>query len=102
MKRYVLVLFLFLPFLGYSQNTINNYKYVVVPEKFREMHPLIQHIQKITSNPEIEGDAHTSFFQHIQKITLRHEIDHFLKQRHLRKRTFYRKKTSVVCCIFLW
>lgn len=35
MKRYVLVLFLFLYFSGYSQkNTINNYKYVVVPEKF--------------------------------------------------------------------
>src|SRR5882757_7390521 len=34
MKRYVLVLFLFLSFSGYSQNTINNYKYVVVPDKF--------------------------------------------------------------------
>ena len=34
MKRYVLVLFLFLSFSGYSQNTINNYKYVLVPEKF--------------------------------------------------------------------
>jgi hypothetical protein len=34
MKRYVLVLFLFLSFSGYSQNSINNYKYVVVPERF--------------------------------------------------------------------
>jgi hypothetical protein len=34
MKIYVLVLFLLLSFSGYSQNTINNYKYVVVPEKF--------------------------------------------------------------------
>ncbi|SHM13698.1 hypothetical protein [Mucilaginibacter sp. OK098] len=34
MKRYVLVLFLLVYFSGYSQNTINNYKYVVVPEKF--------------------------------------------------------------------
>jgi hypothetical protein len=34
MKRYVLVLFLLLSLSGYSQNTINNYKYVVVPEKF--------------------------------------------------------------------
>ena len=34
MKRYLLILFLFLSFSGYSQNTINNYKYVVVPEKF--------------------------------------------------------------------
>ncbi|MCR8556403.1 hypothetical protein KXD93_02050 [Mucilaginibacter sp. BJC16-A38] len=34
MKRYVLVFFLFIYFSSYSQNTINNYKYVVVPEKF--------------------------------------------------------------------
>ncbi|HEY2583942.1 MAG TPA: hypothetical protein VGI43_19190 [Mucilaginibacter sp.] len=34
MKRYILILFLFLSFSVYSQNTINNYKYVVVPEKF--------------------------------------------------------------------
>lgn len=34
MKRYILVLFLLLSFSGYSQNTINNYKYVVVPEKY--------------------------------------------------------------------
>src|ERR1700744_3997806 len=34
MKRYILVLFLFLSFSAYSQNTLNNYKYVVVPEKF--------------------------------------------------------------------
>jgi hypothetical protein len=34
MRRYVLVLFLLLSLSGYSQNTINNYKYVVVPEKF--------------------------------------------------------------------
>ena len=34
MKRYVLVLFSFLTFSGYSQNPINNYKYAVVPEKF--------------------------------------------------------------------
>jgi hypothetical protein len=34
MKRFVLVLLLFLSFSGYSQNILNNYKYVVVPEKF--------------------------------------------------------------------
>jgi hypothetical protein len=34
MKRYLLVLLLFPSLAGYSQNTINNYKYVVVPEKF--------------------------------------------------------------------
>lgn len=34
MKRYILMLFLFLPFFGYSQNSINNYKYVIVPARF--------------------------------------------------------------------
>jgi hypothetical protein len=34
MKRFVLVLLLFLSLSGYSQNTLSNYKYVVVPEKF--------------------------------------------------------------------
>ena len=34
MRRYVLVFFILLSLSGYSQNTINNYKYVVVPEKF--------------------------------------------------------------------
>lgn len=34
MKRYILALLLFISFSGYSQNSINNYKYVIVPEKF--------------------------------------------------------------------
>jgi len=34
MKRYVLLLLVFVSFSVYAQNTINNYKYVVVPEKF--------------------------------------------------------------------
>ncbi|WP_367864539.1 hypothetical protein [Pedobacter sp. WC2423] len=34
MKRSALLLLLFISFSGYAQNTINNYKYVLVPEKF--------------------------------------------------------------------
>ena len=34
MKGYALLLCLFVSFSGYAQNTINNYKYVLVPEKF--------------------------------------------------------------------
>jgi hypothetical protein len=34
MKRYFLILFLFTALSGYAQNTINNYKYVLVPEQF--------------------------------------------------------------------
>ncbi|WP_448699553.1 hypothetical protein ACFGVR_21195 [Mucilaginibacter sp. AW1-3] len=34
MKKYILVFSLFLSFSGYSQNTINNYKYALVPVRF--------------------------------------------------------------------
>ncbi|MBC8985306.1 hypothetical protein H9X96_05920 [Pedobacter sp. N36a] len=34
MKRYLFILFLFFSFSGFAQQTLNNYKYVVVPEKF--------------------------------------------------------------------
>lgn len=34
MKRYLFILFLFFSFSGYAQQSLNNYKYVVVPEKF--------------------------------------------------------------------
>lgn len=34
MKRYILLVLLFISVSGYAQNTINNYKYIIVPEKF--------------------------------------------------------------------
>ncbi|MFB6457787.1 hypothetical protein ACE38W_21130 [Chitinophaga sp. Hz27] len=34
MKGFTLLFLLFVPFLGFSQNSVNNYKYVIVPEKF--------------------------------------------------------------------
>lgn len=34
MKGYALLLLLFVSLSGYAQNTINNYKYVLIPEKF--------------------------------------------------------------------
>lgn len=34
MKKNILLLLLLISFSGYAQNTINNYKYVLVPEKF--------------------------------------------------------------------
>ncbi|KIO76636.1 hypothetical protein TH53_13895 [Pedobacter lusitanus] len=34
MKRYILFFLLFISVSGYAQNTINNYKYVIVPERF--------------------------------------------------------------------
>lgn len=34
MKKYILLFLLLISFSGYAQNSINNYKYVLVPEKF--------------------------------------------------------------------
>jgi hypothetical protein len=34
MKKYILLFLVLLSFSGFAQNTINNYKYVIVPEKF--------------------------------------------------------------------
>ncbi|HEY4197095.1 MAG TPA: hypothetical protein VGM63_16245, partial [Mucilaginibacter sp.] len=34
MKRFVLILLVFCSFSGYSQTNLNNYKYVIVPERF--------------------------------------------------------------------
>ncbi|PYF69964.1 hypothetical protein [Pedobacter nutrimenti] len=34
MKKYILSFLLLISFSGFAQNTINNYKYVIVPEKF--------------------------------------------------------------------
>lgn len=34
MKKYLLLFLLLLSFSGFAQNTINNYKYVIVPEKY--------------------------------------------------------------------
>jgi len=34
MKRYILLFLLFISVSGYAQRTINNYKYVLIPEKF--------------------------------------------------------------------
>lgn len=34
MKRYILLFLLFISVSGYAQSTINNYKYVIIPEKF--------------------------------------------------------------------
>jgi hypothetical protein len=43
MKRSVLVLFLFISLSGYAQSTINNYKYVIVPQKFAQFKEINQY-----------------------------------------------------------
>jgi hypothetical protein len=66
MKRYVLVLFLFLPFLGYSQNTINNYKYVVVPEKFSFLKENDQYLLNSLTKALLQDKGFTVYFDNAE------------------------------------
>jgi hypothetical protein len=66
MKRYVLVLFLFLPFLGYSQNTINNYKYVVVPEKFSFLKENDQYLLNSLTKALLQEKGFTVYFDNAE------------------------------------
>lgn len=66
MKRYVLVLFLLLPFLGYSQNTINNYKYVVVPEKFSFLKQNDQYLLNSLTKALLQEKGFTVYFDNAE------------------------------------
>ena len=66
MKRYFLVLFLLLPFLGYSQNTINNYKYVVVPEKFSFLKQNDQYLLNSLTKALLQDKGFTVYFDNAE------------------------------------
>jgi hypothetical protein len=66
MKRYVLVLFLFLSFSGYSQNTINNYKYVVVPEKFNFLKQNDQYSLNSLTKALLQDKGFTVYFDNTE------------------------------------
>jgi hypothetical protein len=69
MKRYVLVLFFFLPFLGYSQNAINNYKYVVVPEKFSFIKENDQYLLNSLTKALLQDKGFTVYFDNAELPT---------------------------------
>jgi len=62
MKRCVLVLFLLLSFSAYAQNTINNYKYVVVPEKFSFLKQNDQYSLNTLTKALLEDKGFTTYF----------------------------------------
>lgn len=66
MKRYVLVLFLFLCFSGYSQNSINNYKYVVVPEKFPFLKENDQYSLNSLTKVLLQNKGFTAYFDNAE------------------------------------
>jgi hypothetical protein len=62
MKRSIIVLFLLLSSLGYSQSTINNYKYVIVPGRFTFLKENDQYgLNSVTKNL-LQAKGFTVFF----------------------------------------
>src|SRR5258707_11392148 len=66
MKLCVLVLFLFLSFSGYSQNAINDYKYVVMPEKFNFLKQSDQYSLNTLTKALLENKGFTVYFDNTE------------------------------------
>ena len=66
MKRYILILFLLLSFSAYSQNTINNYKYVVVPKRFSFLKQDDQYSLNSLAKGLLEDKGFTVYFDNNQ------------------------------------
>nr|WP_067053857.1 hypothetical protein [Mucilaginibacter sp. L294] len=63
MKRSFLVLFLFVCLSGYAQSTINNYKYVIVPEKFTQFKGTYQDLLKSLTKGLLEDKGFTVYLE---------------------------------------
>jgi len=61
MKRSVLVLFLLISLSAHSQSTINNYKYVLVPEKFTQFKEPYQNLLKSLTKGLLEDKGFTVY-----------------------------------------
>ncbi|RYU92491.1 hypothetical protein EWM62_03390 [Mucilaginibacter terrigena] len=66
MKRSVLVLFLFTCLSGYSQSTINNYKYVIVPQKFAQFKEIDQYSLNRLTKALLEDKGFTVYFENTE------------------------------------
>lgn len=66
MKRSVLVLFLFTCLSGYSQSTINNYKYVIVPQKFAQFKEIDQYSLNRLTKALLEDKGFTAYFENTE------------------------------------
>ena len=62
MKTSIIALFLLLSSLGYSQSTINNYKYVIVPEKFTFLKENDQYGLNSATRNLLQAKGFTVFF----------------------------------------
>lgn len=62
MKRYFLLLLLFTSISGYAQNTINNYKFVLVPEKYSFLKQTDQYKLNTLTKRLLEDKGFTAYF----------------------------------------
>ncbi|PTS91655.1 hypothetical protein DBR11_28590 [Pedobacter sp. HMWF019] len=62
MKRYILLFLVFTSISGYAQNSINNYKYVVVPEKFSFLKQQDQYKLNTLAKMFMEEKGFTAYF----------------------------------------
>jgi hypothetical protein len=66
MKKYILLLLVLLSFSGYAQNTINNYKYVIVPEKFSFLKQKDQYKLNSHAKSLLEDKGFTVYFDNAE------------------------------------
>jgi len=66
MKRYILLFALLLSLSGYAQNTINNYKFVIVPEKFSFLKEADQYRLNTLSRMILEDKGFTVYMDNPQ------------------------------------
>ena len=69
MKRYLLILFLFSAISGHAQNTINNYKYVLVPEQFSFLKQANQYRLNTLTKVLLEEKGFTVYFDNSELPT---------------------------------
>lgn len=62
MKKYFLLVLLFISFSGYAQNTLNNYKYVLVPERFNFLKEADQYGLNSQAKTNLEEKGFTVYF----------------------------------------
>lgn len=66
MKKYILLLLLLISFSGYAQHTMNNYKYVIVPEKFSFLKEINQYGLNSLTKALLEEKGFTVYFDNLQ------------------------------------
>ena len=66
MKKFVLVLFLALPFFGYPQSTLNNYKYVMVPQRFSFLKEINQYSLNTLTKALLEAKGFNAYFDNAE------------------------------------